>query len=66
VSSPGSPQSIQRSGVAVVNVWYEADESAPRARINAESGGFESRRETFVAAGVDEICQRLRDWLLRL
>lgn len=63
---PEPPPPVPRSGVAVVSVWYEADEPCPRARITAESGSIEPRRETFVAAGVDDICRRLHDWLLTL
>lgn len=65
MNDPEAPP-VPRSGVAVVSVWYEMDEVGPRARITAESGGFTPRRETFLAAGVDEICRQLREWLLTL
>jgi hypothetical protein len=60
------PPPVPRSGVAVISVWFESDEPHPRARITAESGDLEARRERFAAAGVDEICQCLRGWLLTL
>jgi hypothetical protein len=66
VKGPEPTPSVLRSGVAVISVWYEADDPDPRARIVAEAGGVEPRREMFAAAGVDEICHRLRDWLLTL
>jgi hypothetical protein len=66
VKGPEPATPVPRSGVAVVSVWYETDERGPRARIIAESGGAERRREVFAAAGVDEICHRLRDWLVTL
>jgi hypothetical protein len=67
VNAPAEePPPVPRSGVAVVSVWFEKDEPSPRARITAESGDLEPRRETFAAAGVDDICRCLRDWLRTL
>jgi len=57
----------RRAGVAVISVWFEKDDPRrPRARITTASEPLDLPRQSWAAAGSEEIARVVGVWLAQL